>query len=427
MSSARNERTNPSDQRNDAPRSDAAAEAALGRGLLARGLVTGEELKGVLSSARGVDGPPGPDGLINRLVAAGALTNSQGQRALAELAQGQGQPIPGYNLMEKLGQGAMGVVYKARQLSLDRLVAVKVLHPKLATKPHLLAKLEQEAHLAARLSHNNVIQAIDVGSAGGIHYFVMELVEGRTIRQDLDDGKVYEEKEAVDIVLQVAQALAHAHRRGLIHRDVKPANIVLTTDGVAKLADLGLARTADDSGAARGEQGLVIGTPFYISPEQVEGRTDIDGRADLYALGATLYHMVTGQPPFPGKRVDAVLRAHLEDEVTPPDHINHDLSHGLGEVVEILLAKDRQQRYQNADDLIIDLECLLAGEAPKLARKKIEAGTLAELAEGEEDEEGPVTVVEQEGPAHAWVWIAILGGLFGLSALLNLILILRRR
>src|SRR5262249_15399254 len=154
--------------------------------------------------------------------------------------------------------------------------------------------------------------------------------------QEIDDGKIYGEREALDIIMQVAQALDQAHQRGLIHRDVKPANIMLASDGVAKLADLGLARDTSDQEAINAEKGILVGTPHYIAPEQIEGREDIDVRADLYSLGATLFHMVTGRPPFPGKDREKVLDAHLEEELTPPDHLNTALSAGLSEVVEFL-------------------------------------------------------------------------------------------
>src|SRR5207244_4514018 len=138
-------------------------------------------------------------------------------------------------------------------------------------------------------------------------------------------------------------------------------------DRVAKLADLGMSRDTGDTALARAEKGMTIGTPFYIAPEQIRGREDVDVRADIYALGATLYHMVTGQPPFPDEKVDEVLDAHLNRELTPPDHLNLALSAGLGEVVEFMMAKDRRKRYPTPDDLILDLECLLHGEPPKLA------------------------------------------------------------
>jgi serine/threonine protein kinase len=398
-----------------------ADEEKLAHALISRGLVTSEEIQANRSSAG--EGT-GPEALLLRLVKAGALTTKQAKRATSELAALLHQQIPNYELLEKLGQGSMGSVYKARQLSMNRLVAVKLLHPRLAAKQELLQRLTREAHLAAKLSHNNIVQAIDVGSAGSLHYFVMELVEGTTIKQELESGKNYSEHEAVEIVLQVAQALQHAHRRGLIHRDVKPANIILTPEGIVKLADLGMAREATDEELARAEKGMTIGTPYYIAPEQIHGREDIDARADIYSLGATFYHMVTGQPPFPGSEIDAVLEAHLEQDLTPPDHLNTSLSSGLGEVVEFMMAKDRRQRYRTADDLILDLECLLNGQQPKLARERISQGDLAELAKGERDEEEDH--LRGRGSATQLVWIAILGGLLALSVLGNVILLLRR-
>jgi serine/threonine-protein kinase len=338
------------------------------------------------------------------------------------------QQIPGYELLEKLGQGSMGTVFKARQLSMNRLVAIKTLHPRLAANAELLKRLTREAHLAAKLSHNNIVQAIDVGSAGPLHYFVMEFVEGTTIKHELEAGKIYTEHEALEIVLQVAQALLHAHRRGLIHRDVKPANIILTPERVAKLADLGMAREEADEEMARAEKGLTIGTPFYIAPEQINPRAEIDPRADIYSLGATLYHMVTGQPPFPGTKVDLVFKAHLEEELTPPDHLNTKLSSGLGEVVEFMMAKDRRQRYESTEDLIIDLECLLNRKPPKLARERIQLETLSELAKGEsdeeDDEEDEVTTASANWVNH--LGIAVLSTLLAISFLTNVVLLLKK-
>jgi serine/threonine protein kinase len=411
----------------EAPRLDRTAfrldEERLAHALVSRGLLTREEVE----QCRPADGP---EALLRRLVEAGLLTRGQAKRSAQELPLLLNQPIPGYVLLEKLGQGAMGTVYKARQLSMNRLVAVKVLAPRLASNPDYLDRLRREAHLAARLAHNNIVQAIDVGSAGKIHYFVMEYVEGRTIRQELEAGKVYAEREAVELVVQVAQALAHAHRRGLIHRDVKPANILVTSEGIAKLADLGMARETGDAALARQEKGLSIGTPFYMAPEQIFGEEDIDVRADLYALGGTLYHMVTGRVPFPGKDVDAVFEGHLSKELVPPDHINTALSAGLGEVVEVLMARNREHRYRTPDDLIVDLECLLSGEPPRLARRQIPAEVLADLARGDADEEEDDAdgeeLSEPEAGALPYLWVGILGGLLALSALLNVVLLLAR-
>jgi serine/threonine-protein kinase len=403
---------------------DRQAEDRLAQALINRGLVTREEIQQCRSSGgRGA----GPEALLARLVEARFLTPSQARRAAQELSAFVEQQIPGFHLLEKLGKGTMGIVYKAQQLSMNRLVAIKVLQPRLADNPEFLERFTREAHVAARLSHNNVVQAYDVGSAGSLHYFVMEYVEGTTIQRELEAGKVYSEQEAVEIVLQVADALRHAHQRHLIHRDIKPANIMLTPDRVAKLADLGLARQTVDRALDQAEKGLLIGTPYYISPEQIHGSENLDIRTDLYSLGATFYHMVTGQQPFRGKKLDVVLDAHLEQELVPPDHLNTELSAGLGEVIEFMMAKERSQRYPTPDDLIVDLECLRAGKAPQFARQRIEAARLEELAQGErEDDEAHEAESLARGGVSP-VWLAVGGALLGLSLLVNLILLLWKR
>lgn len=414
--------TKPSrSQTSDGP-SVGADEERLAHALVSRGLLTREEVQQCRPLT---EAEAGTRLLLSRLVRAGFLTSNQARRAAQELDALIGQQIPGYQLMEKLGQGSMGTVYKARQMSMNRLVAVKVLHPRLSANPEFLKRLTREAHLAAKLNHNNIIQAIDVGSAGNLHYFVMEYVEGVTIKDELEKGKIYGEREALDITLQIAKAIQHASRRGLVHRDIKPANIVLTAERIPKLADIGMARETDDAAMARAERGMTIGTPYYMAPEQIQGREDIDVRADIYSLGATLYHMITGQPPYPGDKVDAVLQAHLEQELVPPDHLNTSLSSGLGEVVEYMMAKKRRRRYRSPDDVIIDLECLLGGEPPKLARQQIQKSTLAELAGGEraldEEEAGP----HRESPVNYPLWLGILGALLAVSILLNVFLLIR--
>jgi serine/threonine-protein kinase len=396
--------------------SEKLSEERLAHALVSRGLVTRDEVQLCrASSAQDL----GAEAFLSRLVRAGFLTANQARRASQELATLLGQQIPGFELQDRLGQGTMGIVYKANQLSMNRLVAIKVLQPRLAANRAFLERFTREAHSAARLSHNNIVQAFDVGSAGSLHYLIMEYVEGTTIKQELEAGKVYNERVAVEIVLQIAQALQHAHRRGLIHRDIKPANIILTPDGVAKLADLGLARQTNDEALDEAERGMTIGTPFYICPEQIRGEETIDIRADIYSLGATFYHMVTGHPPFPGKKVDAVLHDHLEKELTPPDHLNTSLSAGVGEVIEIMMAKDRAQRYPTPGDLLIDLECLLSGQPPKLARQRIAEGTLAQLARGEAADDDDD---EAEGSGAHRLWLGVLGGLLGLSVVLNVLL-----
>ena len=170
----------------------------------------------------------------------------------------------------------MGVVFKARQVSVDRIVAIKVLLDQLAQNKEFIKRFEREAKIAAKLAHNNIVNAIDAGEVDGHHYFVMEYVEGATIKDFLDKHKSFGEKDALGSCIAVAEALKHAHQRGLIHRDIKPENVILTNDGDVKLADLGLARLTDDEKWGLSEAGMAIGTPYYISPEQVRGQTDID-------------------------------------------------------------------------------------------------------------------------------------------------------
>jgi serine/threonine-protein kinase len=325
----------------------------------------------------------------------------------------------------------MGIVYKGRQIAVDRIVAVKILLDALAQNKEFIKRFDREAKIAAKLSHNNIVNAIDAGEVNGYHYFVMEYVEGHNIKDELDKNKIFEEKEAIEIVMAVAEALKHAHQRGLIHRDIKPENVILTKDGGVKLADLGLARLTADEKWAMSEAGMAIGTPYYISPEQVRGQVDVDIRADIYSLGATLYHMVTGRVPYDGETAAEVMRKHVDKNtfITPPDHLNTNLSSGLGMVVETMMAKNRENRYRNPDDLILDLKCLLQGESPMIAAQKPD--TLAVLAEGDTEqlEQGlnEEQLVEVAGFVNSRNQIiAALAALLALSVVTNVVFLAAR-
>ena len=278
----------------------------------------------------------------------------------------------------------MGVVYKARQTSVDRIVAVKILLDALAQNKEFIKRFDREAKIAAKLSHNNIVNAIDAGEVERPP-LLRDGVRRRARRSRTSSTRTRSStrRSRSKIVMAVAEALKHAHQRGLIHRDIKPENVILTKDGNVKLADLGLARLTADEKWAMSEAGMAIGTPYYISPEQVRGQVDVDIRADIYSLGATLYHMVTGRVPYGGETPNEVMRKHVDKNVTliPPDHLNTKLSSGLGMVVETMMAKNRENRYRNPDDLILDLKCLLQGESPMIAGQKPDA--LAVLAEGD--------------------------------------------
>lgn len=385
--------------KSDAKGLSAIQDANLERTIIRRGLATPEEVNHCkaqrvkIAAAKEKEQEPAP-GLLEVMVAAKALTASQARRILQEVG-GEGErkfEVPGYVILERIGKGSMGLVYKAKQASVNRVVAVKVLLDALAQNKEFIKRFRREAEIAAKLAHNNIVGVMDAGEVAGHHYFVMEFVEGETIKDLLEKGKVFDEKVALKIVLAIAEALAHAHSRGLIHRDVKPENVILTKDGGVKLADLGLARPTADEKWAMSEAGMAIGTPYYISPEQVRGQVDVDIRADIYGLGATLYHMVTGRVPYTGDTPNDVMKKHVDPKVAlvPPDHINTRLSSGLGQVVETMMEKNREKRYSNPEDLLLDLKCLLQGESPMIAAQKADA--LEGLAEGDiGDDDGRVS------------------------------------
>jgi eukaryotic-like serine/threonine-protein kinase len=407
-------------------------EANMEKSILRRGLATPGEIDACKAhrtklAAKSKDSSPS---LLEVMVDAKVLTRSQMMRLLQEKGEGTRKfEIPGYQILDRLGKGSMGVVYKARQISVDRVVAVKILLDSLAQNKEFIKRFEREAKIAAKLSHNNVVNAIDAGEVGGHFYFVMEYVAGLTIKDVLDKNKVFEEKEAIRVVMAVAEALKHANHRGLIHRDIKPENVILTKDGSVKLADLGLARLTDDEKWGLAEAGMAIGTPYYISPEQVRGQTDIDIRADIYSLGATFYHMVTGSVPYGGDNPGEVMRKHVDPRVqlVPPDHLNTRLSSGLGMVIETMLAKNREHRYSNPDDLILDLKCLTQGESPMLAGQRPES--LEALVQGEVDDDAarglnPEDMVELASVVNSRNHIiATVAMLLAISVITNVILL----
>ncbi|MDX2147242.1 MAG: serine/threonine-protein kinase [Planctomycetota bacterium] len=344
-------------------------------------------------------------------------------RQLAE-AERSGQKIPGYKIIRKLGAGAMATVHLARQISLDRMVAIKVLPRKFSQNSQFIERFYAEGRAAAQLNHPNIVQAFDVGKSGEFHYFVMEYVDGRTVYDDIVKHKRYPEGEAIDIVLQVAEALQHAHERGLIHRDVKPKNIMLTKEGVAKLADMGLARAMSDKEMAEAEAGRAFGTPYYISPEQIRGEFKIGPPADIYSLGATLYHMVVGSIPFDGKNPSAVMHKHLKEPLVAPDHVNPKLSAGISQVIEMMMAKDPKARYHNCKDLILDLRAVRQGKPPPLAQKDfVDLGQqdLSKLAQAVEA--APAEMAKSTKPAlrpQTMVLIGVLGALLLISIAINI-------
>jgi serine/threonine protein kinase len=266
---------------------------------------------------------------------------------VAEPASKVVKKLGGFELINKIGQGGMGTVFRARQISLDRHVALKIIPSKIAQRdPVFIERFIREARTSAKLNHPNIVQGIEVGKdeATGLYYFAMEFIDGATIKTLMKQDKVIAEKRALEIIMGVTQALICAHRAGIVHRDIKPDNILLNSRGEPRLADLGLARHAldtdlDESGgkdeifgvnlghAELTQAGAAIGTPSYMAPEQIKAEMDkIDARTDLYALGATLYHMLTGKAPFVAEDSRAVMKMHLTAPVPDARAANPALS-----------------------------------------------------------------------------------------------------
>jgi serine/threonine-protein kinase len=404
-------------------------DTLVGRLVIDQGLATHEEVQHAIEKAKALREENNQASLVQILVDNEYVTKRQIARLKQIIeAERSGQKIPGYKILGKLGAGAMATVFKAKQLSLDRTVAVKVLPRKFSSNQQFIERFYAEGRAAAQLNHPNIVQAFDVGKAGDYHFFVMEFVDGRTVYDDIVKHKRYTEAEAIDIVIQTAEALLHAHERGLIHRDVKPKNIMINKDGVAKLADMGLARAVSDKEAAEAEAGKAFGTPYYISPEQIRGEKNIGPPADIYSLGATLYHMVTGNVPFDGKNPSAVMHKHLKSDLVPPDHVNPRLSAGVSEVIEMMMNKDPRKRYQNSKDLLVDLRALRKGENPPIAHKEVvPAAEIASLAAAEAQAPGEIAVdASLERPLVREPLVITLAIVAAASIIVNVILLLTR-
>ena len=293
------------------------------------------------------------------------------EKQLKEIVEHQGNKtthpttIPGYKLIKKIGRGSMGSIYKAHQLSMDRIVAIKILSRKHARNEDFRERFLSEARAVAKLNHPNIIQGIDVGRIDNIHYFAMEYVDGPTVGELLRRGGALDEKRALNIMAQICSALNHAFLHGILHRDIKPDNIMLTRDGTAKLCDLGLAKIQSKEEPSGTKKGTAMGTPYYISPEQARGELLVDTRSDIYSLCATFYHMVVGQVAFHGDNAAGVIARHLTEPVTPPRQRNPLVSQAVDWIVVKGMQKAREDRYQMPHELLADLEATAQGGLPE--------------------------------------------------------------
>jgi serine/threonine-protein kinase len=334
-----------------------------------------------------------PKKLGEILVEKGIITEAQAESIFRIQGQEGGhRQIEGYRFIKKLGEGSMGAVYQAKQLSMDRMVAIKVLPPRLSRNRKFVDRFMREARAVAKLNHINIISGIDVGESNGINYFAMEFVNGPTLMSILNRGGAIDEKRGLNISVQIARALEHADKHHLIHRDIKPDNIMIAKDGTAKLCDLGLARTVgEESGSDLGDS---VGTPNYISPEQARGESNIDIRSDIYSLGATVFHMVTGRPPFAGSAA-VVMTKHISEEAPVASEVAPEVSASLSRIIRFMMAKSPADRYQHPSGLIDDMELILKGK-PIHGPRSIGMGSAVVAKIEQEEYETPEIISEPQ-------------------------------
>jgi serine/threonine protein kinase len=265
------------------------------------------------------------------------------------------QSVGNYDLLEKVAEGGMGAIYRGRHRETGQIVAVKIMPAHMATNPTLLRRFEQEFRAASRLDHPNIVRALDYGDAGNQPFLVMEFVEGESLGQKIEREGRMPEAEAIRIIAQVAQGLHRAHKQNLIHRDVKPDNILVQPDGVAKLADLGLVKeTETDLNLTKTGRGL--GTPHFMAPEQFRNAKNADVRCDIYSLGATLYQMVTGELPFRSTSgpLDAWMKK-IQNDLTPPRELVPDLSERIDWAIQRAMSADPLKRPTSCREFVEDL------------------------------------------------------------------------
>jgi eukaryotic-like serine/threonine-protein kinase len=320
-----------------------------------------------------------------------------------------------YEIESLLGQGGMARVFKGTDRVLDRTVAIKVLSPQFADDEQFVSRFRREAQAAAGLNHPNIVSVYDTGDQSDVHFIVMEYIEGRTLRDVIrGEGPLLPER-AAEIGESVARALSTAHQAGLVHRDIKPGNIMLTRDGEVKVMDFGIARTS--TGDTLTQTAAVLGTASYLSPEQAQGHS-VDARSDLYSLGCVLYEMLTGRAPFTGDSPVAIAYKHVREDPLPPSHLNPDVPPTLDAVVLKCMAKNPVNRYETAEELRADLERarrglpilatpVMAGDATAVVTGPVDTGETAVMTGMPPDEE--------EG-GRRW-WLIALGVILALAAL----------
>ena len=295
------------------------------------------------------------------------ITITQLKRLTADLTNTEEifPDIEGYEIIRKIRKGGMGTVYKARQLSMDRVVALKILATELTDDETYVKRFLTEAKAVGKLNHENMVAGYDAGHSRGYYFFAMEYINGETILEIMRREQFIPVPFAINITYQTGKALEHAAKHRIIHRDIKPGNIMINHNGVIKLCDLGFATISNIDLLTK--KGTTLGTPYYMSPERCRGLPDIDTRSDIYSLGATLYHMLVGKVPFSGKTASEILKKHLVENLVIPQERRASIGEYICHIIEKMMAKNRNDRYKDPTELLEELEPIMARfQAPKI-------------------------------------------------------------
>lgn len=320
------------------------------------------------------------------------LLSTEDVKGIQEIATEQKLTFGGYEVKKTLGEGGLGVVYLAKQLSMHRYVALKVLYPKWVKDEEFRKRFLLEARIVGKLSHPNLIQVFDIGFDKGRYFFSMEYIAGSTIDKLIAqrDGPL-PLVQSIDITMQVLDALNYIWEKKLVHRDIKPSNVIVTPQQIAKLGDFGFVKCGGTIERKLSSEDFVLGTPDYMSPEQAMGKEDLDYHSDIYSLGATLYHMATGSAPYNGSE-SMIIRQHIKAAIPSPRALNQTLPDGLCLIVEKMMAKSPHDRYQKYEDLKRDLLLVKEGSSPQISRLESGKSTIARV---EDFVDHPLTRVYQ--------------------------------
>ena len=330
------------------------------------GILSDRQFEEISGKVSGGEYPAETRALAERLVAEGILTVFQANRLL--LNKSHGLIVGPYVILDRLGAGGRGRVFKAQHRLMGRLAALKVIAPQIAKRASSIARFHREMRLIGRLDHPNVVRAFDADQVGDLLYIVMEYVAGRSLDRVLEYRNLLPAAEVIDYMAQAALGLAHAHERGIVHRDVKPPNLLLSEEGQVKVLDLGLSALmeADSEASFATADGRIVGTVNYMSPEQATA-LGVDGRSDLFSLGCTMYQLLTGRLPFPGETIAECLVLRITGRAAPITDFRPDLSPRLVEVLLKLMARRPEDRFQTAGEAALALQALADQEAGSLA------------------------------------------------------------